>query len=446
MKLRGLIIAMVVLAALTGTLYWSNHHKPAETGEASSETAPKILALKQDDISRIDLKKKGADQLTLAKDSSGKWQITAPQPFAAEPTAVSSLLGTLSSLSSERLVDDRASDLKPYGLAGAALEADVTEKDNKTQKLLLGDNTPTGSAVYAKLEGDPRIFTVASYEKNNIDKTPNDLRDKRLLPVDSDKISQIEFIAKKQDIEFGRNKDEWQIVKPKPLRADSMQVEDLIRTLTNAKMDLSGSGDAKKIAAAFASGTPVATAKVTAESGTQQLEVRKNKDDYYAKSSAVSGVYKVAGTVGQGLDKGLDDFRNKKLFDFGFNDPNKIEIHDGPKAYFLTRNGSDWWNGSGKKLDESGVQSLLDKIRDLSASKFPDSGFSALAITVSVTSNDGKKLEKVLISKSGASYVAQRENEPALYALDANNVADLQKAAEDLKTEPPPASAAEPGK
>ena len=28
-------------------------------------------------------------------------------------------------------------------------------------------------------------------------------------------------------------------------------------------------------------------------------------------------------------------FRNKKLFDFGYDDPNKLELHDGAKAYFL---------------------------------------------------------------------------------------------------------------
>ena len=64
------------------------------------------------------------------------------------------------------------------------------------------------------------MFTIASYTKTSIDKSPNDLRDKRLLTVDFDKISQVELVAKKQEIEFGRNKDEWQIVKPKPLRAD----------------------------------------------------------------------------------------------------------------------------------------------------------------------------------------------------------------------------------
>src|SRR5579871_5387440 len=257
MKLRGLMIAIVVLAGLTGALYWSNHHKPAETTEASGETAPKILSINQGDISKIDLKKNGAEAVSVAKDSSGKWQITAPQSFAADESAVSSLIGALSSLNSERLVDEKAGDLKLYGLANPVVEADVTEKNSQTHKLLLGDTTLTGNAIYAKLENDSRVFTVGTYEKTSLDKTANDLRDKRLLPVDSEKISQVELLAKKQDIAFGRNKDEWQIVKPKPMRADNMQVENLISTLSSAKMDLGTSDDPKKIASAFASATPV---------------------------------------------------------------------------------------------------------------------------------------------------------------------------------------------
>jgi uncharacterized protein DUF4340 len=432
MKLRGLMIAIVVLAGLTGALYWSNKQKPAET--ASADAPPKILTLKQEDISKIDLKKKGGDELVLAKGGSGKWQITAPKPLGVEQSAVSPMLSTLSSLTAGRLVEEKASDLGQYGLSDPALAAVITEKDNKTHELLLGDQTPAGSAVYAKLDGDPRVFTLASYNKSSIDKSVNDLRDKRLLTVDAEKISKVELIAKKEHIEFGRNKNAWQIVKPKPLRADDGQVEQLVRTLTDARMDLGGADqDPKKIAAAFASATPVATAKVTAESGTQELQVRKNKDDYYAESSVVEGVYKVPSSLGKGLDKTLEDFRNKKLFDFGFSDPNKIEIHDGPKTYFLTKGGDDWWNGNGKKLDAGSAQSVVDKLRDLSASRFMDSGFTTPAIELTVLSNDGKRIEKVQIARKDAAYVARREGDSSLYALDAQPVTDLEKAAEDMK-------------
>jgi hypothetical protein len=445
MKLRGLMVAAVILAGLTGTLYWSNHHKPADTTEASADVSPKILAVKEADISKFDLKKNGTEQVGGERTNTGQWHITSPTALPADQSAVSSLLGTFSSLNSERLVEEKASNLAPYGLDAPKLEVDLTEKDNKTQQLLLGDSTPAGNGMYAKLGGDPRIFTIPSYDKVGMDKSANDLRDKRLLTVDSDKISQVEFVAKKQEIAFGRNKDEWQIVKPKPLRADGTQVDELVRALTDAKMELpasnvQNSNDQKKTAAAFASAAPVATAKVTAESGSQELQVRKNKDDYYAKSSAVEGIYKVPSTLGQALDKKLEDFRNKKLFDLGLDDPKKIELRDGSKTYFLTRSGEDWWSGSAKKMDAATVQELLDKIRDLSATKFVDSGFTAPLIDVTVTSSDGKRIEKVAISKAGGNYIAQRGNEPALYQLDPKAVDDLTKSAGDVKP------AAVPGK
>ncbi len=310
----------------------------------------------------------------------------------------------------------------------------VTEKDNKTDKLLIGDDTPASGGVFTKLDGDPRVFTIAKYSKEALDKTPNDLRDKRLLTVDSEKISKIELTAKKQEIEFGRNKDAWQIVRPKPMRADGAQVDELVSTLTDAKMDLDKSDEeSKKAAAAFASGTPVATAKVTDVSGTQELQVRKNKDDYYVKSSIVQGAYKVSNTLGQVVGKSLDDFRNKKLFDFDTDDPSKIEIQDGSRAYFLTRSGDDWWSGDAKKLDAGSAQSVVDDIRDLSASKFPDSGFTSPVMEITVTSNENKRVEKVQISKNGDSYVAKRENEPSLYEIDSKTIDDLRKSAGDLK-------------
>ena len=450
MKLRGLIVAAIILAGLSGTLYWSNHHKPADTTEASANVAPKILAVKETDISKFDLKKNGTEQVAGERNSAGQWHITAPTALPADQSAVSSLLGTFSSLNSERLVEEKAGNLAPYGLDAPKLEVDLTEKGNKTQKLLLGDATPAGSGMYAKLDGDPRIFTIPSFDKTSIDKSANDLRDKRLLTANPDKISQVELTAKKQEMAFGRNKDEWQIVKPRPLRADGAAVDELVRALTDAKMELpasdngivnaQNSNDQKKMAAAFASAAPVATAKVTAESGSQELQVRKNKDDYYAKSSAVEGIYKVPSTLGQALDKNLEDFRNKKLFDLGSDDPNKIEIRDGSKSYFLTRSGEDWWSGSAKKMDVGTVQDLIDKIRDLSASKFVDSGFTAAVIHLTVTSNDGKRVEKVGIAKAGDNYIAKRENEPALYQLDSKAVEDLTKSAGEVKP------AAAPGK
>lgn len=434
MKIRGLIIAMVLLAALFGALYWSNRH-PASTETVNASPAPpKILSVNESDLTKVDLRKSSGDQLALARNGSGAWEILAPKPMTADQSAVSSMLGTLSPLNSERLVEDKATDLGSYGLAKPALEVDLTEKSNKAQKLLIGDDTPAGSGAYAMLAGDARVFTIASYSKTSIDKTANDLRDKRMITLDPDKISRLELVANKQDLEFGRNKDDWQILKPKPLRADGTEVGELVSKITSARMDTgSSSDDAKKAASSFRSGKPVATVSLTADSGSERLEVRKTKDDYYAKSSVVEGVYKITSDVGQALDKKLDDFRNKKLFDFGFDDPDKVEIHDGSKAYILTRKGDDWWSADGKKLDSSSVQPVLGDVRGLAASKFVDTGFTSPVIQMTVTSKDGKRVEKVEVAKSGSDYIAKREGDSSLYQLDSGAVTDLEKSAAGLK-------------
>jgi len=300
MNFRGLIVAVVVLGALGGVLYWSQHRKPPEE-VAPASTATVILKVNAADVTQLTIAQKTP---VMLKKADGKWQITQPAPYPADQEAVAGVLSTLSGLNADRVVEDKASDRKQYGLDPPAVEVDIAGK-----QLLLGDETPAGGNVYAALAGDPRVFTIASYSKTSLDKSLNDLRDKSLLTLSPDKVSRVEVLKKPEEIEFDRTKDGWQILKPKPSTADSFAVNDLVRTLTGAKMDLGSASDG---AADFARGTAVATAKLTGDAGVQTLEVRKNKTDYYAKSSVVAGSYKVDSALGQALDKKPEDFLSKK--------------------------------------------------------------------------------------------------------------------------------------
>jgi hypothetical protein len=431
MNFRGLIVAVVILAGLGGVLYWSQHRKPpADNAATATSATPVIIKVNAADVTQLTVKQKQADPVVLQKADANNWQITQPKPYRADQETVAGMLSTLSGLSADRVVEDKASDRKQYGLDPAAVELDIAGKSQGTRQLLLGDDTPTGGDVYAALTGDPRIFTISSSNKTSLAKSLNDLRDKSLLTVDADKVSHVELVRKGQEIDFGRTKDGWQILKPPSLREDNTALSLLVSGLTTARIDLgTGTSDA---ATEFSKGTPIATAKVTADTGTQTIEVRKDKNDYYAKSSAVDGAVKVDSTLGTALDKDLDDFRNKKLFDFGFDEPTKIELHSGSQSWVFARSGPDW-SSDGKKVDASSVGSLVSKLRDLTAVKFVTAGFTHPEIEATVTSNDGKRVEKVLISKSGKDSVAKRDGEPTLYQLDSAEVDDLAKLAGEVK-------------
>ena len=439
MKPRRMLIATIVLAGLAGALWWSNKQEKAKEGQPPPGSAPRILAIPADSVQQIEIERRGEEPTIVRFNKSGKWDITQPQPLPADPVAVAGVTSAASKLDSERVVDPNVTDLASYGLAPPVIQVAITQKDGKTSKLLIGENTPTGSDVYAKLDGDPRLFTMPSANKSAFDKDSKDLRDKRLLSFSQDRLSGIELTARKQTFGFAKmGENDWQIVKPKTMRVDAAQIDDLVQKLKNASMMLSTTDDPKQMAAAFASGMPVAAAKVTDVSGAQTLEIRKSKDDYYAKSSVMAGVFKVGKDLADALDKPVDDFRNKKLFDFGFNDPTRIEVADGGKTTVYDK-GGDTWMAAGKKMDSTGVQNLIDKLRDLTASKFADSGFTTPVVTLTVVSNQGKHREKVEISQAatGGNFVARHDGDASLYELTADAVKDLRQAAGDIREAQP---------
>ena len=430
MKPTGLLVACGVLSVLGGLVWWTKEH-PKKT-ESTTPDAPKVLALGEDQIEEITLSKPGAAPITLKK-IGGKWQITAPQPLSADQETVKGLVAALANIQSDRLIDLKPENLAAFGLTEPKAEMEVKVAGGTVSKVLLGGENPSGNATYAKLAANPAVYTILSATRTNLEKSITDLRDKRMFTFDRDKVSAITVTPTKgAAFEFSRTPpSEWQVTKPRTLRADTGQVDDLLRRLVDTKMDLSGEQDEIKNAAEFAAGTQLATVTVRDASGTQGITVHKTKDNaYYGRSSAVEGTYKLTADLADGLkDKELDNFRNKKVFEFGFNDPTKVELNGG--AY---QKSADKWTGPIGQTDPASVQAVIDKLRDLSATKFADKAAPGVpALTLAITSGDKNKLEKVTLVKTGDSFTAQREGDAEGYILDSKTVEDLQKTIAGIK-------------
>ncbi|HEV2133045.1 MAG TPA: DUF4340 domain-containing protein [Terracidiphilus sp.] len=435
MKFRGLAIACAVLLALSGLLYWSSHHKSEK--KVSANASPVILKVDPASVTSLSIHQFDGPPVTLARTPAGAWQITAPQTLPANQQTVKDMLSALAPLDAERVIANSGADLQNYGLSTPSVEIDITEKNHAEQKLLFGDKTPTGDSAYAMVAGDPRVFTTYLFHKSDLNKSVNDLRDTRMVTADPDKMSRIDLVRGKDEIDFDRNSHgNWQIEKPGPYRADTVSVDGLADALSGVHMNLTGEGS-QNADAGFAKGAPVATARISAPVGAQTLEIRKNGDHYYAKSSVAPGAYLIDSTIADSLKKSVDDYRNKTVFDFSYNEPDEINLqitgsNGATQSWNLRRGGNDWWL-NGKKMDPDSVENVISSLRDLTATKFATTGFTRPEIEATVASSRGSVAEKVSIAKSGNDYLAQRANEPTLYVLDAGAIEGLESAAKAIK-------------
>lgn len=440
MQAKRLLIALALVAALGGAIWWSNREEKQKAGAPDPKAPPKILDVKRGEIQRIEVAREGGETTVLEIPKENEFRLMAPAVFPVDKEAAQSFLGAVAEVSPDKVVEEKPSSVEEFGLQKPATVIRVTTRDGKTRTVKLGDEAPVGGGVFAAAEGDSKVFLLASWTKGNIDKKAADLRDKRLLRFAADSLARLSYQGKGGPVEFFRKSgNEWEITAPRKLRANNWEVEELVRKLGEMKLDAALSPEqAKDLEKMFNGASPAGKVTVSGGEGTQSLEVRKNKEGkFYARSSVVEGAHLLAEDMGKSFEKQLDDFRNKKLFDFGFNEPTRIEYKDAKLSLAAARS-QDKWLREGKTLDNVSVQSLVDKLRDLSAVSWPEGALGTAEVSLVVVSSDGQRTEKVSLARAGDKWRAQREGEPGLYELEAKAVDELRSAAQSVKEQAPP--------
>lgn len=440
MKANPLVTAAVVLALLGGAVWYTRENPPPD-----EDAAPRIVDVEEDDIRRITLRREGENPIEMVRGEDDQWEFAGDLEIAADDSSIGLMASSLASLNAERVVSESVVEWGPYELEAPELAVSYA-LDEGGGEVQFGRDTPTGSGVFARLNGDPRLFTVYSYNRNSFDKSVFDLRDKRLLRVDEDTISRITVETASRTLGFEREDGDWRIVQPMAARADDFTVGDLSRAVRTAEMtevlaDVENGGS-------YSFRQPRATVTVEDGSGRHELVIAQDGETYFARSSGQDGVYGVSSTLAESLDKEIADFRNKKLFDFGFADPARIEVRAGEQAVTIVRSEDKWQleSDGGRELEGEQVQTLLDRLRNLTATDFPSDraaaqaryGLDSPAIEAAVTpAGTDEATEKVrLSSPATAAVYAAREGEPTTYTVEQAAAQNIVRSVEDILQEP----------
>src|SRR3954468_5574044 len=176
--LRSTIALIVVLAGLGAYIYFVTWKKTDKDADAKEKV---FASLQKDKIDEIRVRPATGEATTLKKESGG-WQIVAPIAAKADETEVSRITSNLGLADVTRVIDENPADLKEYGLATPRIAIEFKgAADKDFQKLLIRDKSPAGADVFAKRNGDKRLFLIPAYEETALNRSTFDFRDKALL-------------------------------------------------------------------------------------------------------------------------------------------------------------------------------------------------------------------------------------------------------------------------
>jgi hypothetical protein len=245
-------------------------------------------------------------------------------------------------------------------------------------------------------------------------------------------------------LEYG----DWQVAQTPPLPGDSSTISNLLSTLSALNSDRLVEETTPGDLTPYGLAEPVLEAEITTKDGkSSKLLFGDNTPAGASAFAMLSGdprLFTVSSYVKSSLDKAPFDFANKKLFDFGFDFPQKVEMRLGARSYTITFSG-DEWKSNDTRMDATSVQSVIARIRDLEATRFVAEGFGRPIIEFTVTTSDGQRIERVALSRSGNEYIGRRDERPALYVVSPTLITDLENYVGQMQVwVPPPAESETP--
>ena len=434
----------VVLVALVGFYYFLDPKRdPSATTEKKEKPFGSVVA---NDIE--ELRVKTGNETARIQKTDGKWQLVEPEQAAADESELTSMTGSLSSLEVNRIVDEKAADLKGYGLDPPRVEVSFRLKGQKDMKqLAIGEKTPTGGDLYARVPGQNRVFLVSSYLDSTFNKTPFALRDKAILKVERDKVDGVELQSGTTQIQLAKQGSDWALVKPIAARADYAAVEAAVERLSSAQMTaITTPSAAPTELAKYGLDKPSSTMTVTSGSSRATLILGKTENAVvYAKDSSRPMVFTVAPTVKDDIIKKIADFRRKDLFDGRSFTITHAEFKRGSETIVLdktkvkdekTKEEKDAWkNGAGKDVDVMKAEDALNKVSGLRAASFedkPDASLKTPALVVTFKYGENKT-ETVSFGRADKDVYAGRNGEPGSAKLDASGLDEAMKALDAVK-------------
>ena len=202
---RSTIILIVILVVLGAIVFFLI---PGEKEHETSYTPGEVhFSIDSANAVKIDIQRVG--KTTTIENIGGKWTITSPIMYLADPSAVNQLLSGCTKFKAGSLISSNPEKQYLFQVDTAGTKLTITNRAGKSASIILGKMGPSFSDIYFRLPGTNDVYLGQGIDSWLISKEVKDWRDKTIFSQPSETIKDLAYQVGNKHYDFHRDTSGW---------------------------------------------------------------------------------------------------------------------------------------------------------------------------------------------------------------------------------------------
>src|SRR5213595_280330 len=390
-----LVLAAIALAVFAYFRFFELKHPSTEEAKRQAQNVVKFDRTKIDGV----IIQNGDDKIEIRRRDN-KWRLETPIKDQVDSSLIENLLSDLEdwqrdgTISAKEIEADK-NKLTEYGLNKPKLRLKLIG-ENRPPEILFGKDAALEGKMYVRFEDSKETFLAGQSIKKDIDKKPEEFRDRKLTDLNTAQVSRLVLKTPAGEMELQKKSDHWDIMKPLRARANEQKVGDLIAQVTSARIqqfvaddhgDLNAYGLAEPRGSITLFGPEEKKDQKVEIDGSikvfgqenkgQMLQIgavpQKEKDQVYVRFAPRGFVYTLPRKIEEVLNIKPADLRDYHLVRIDTNILDRITIDaPGKGKAVLARKDGNWTiaTRNNAPADSGTVRRLIDTLQNQRVTKF----------------------------------------------------------------------------
>jgi hypothetical protein len=358
---------VVILAGLGAYLYLVE--LPTErSNEQIKLRDTKLVWLKEEDFTELNVTT-GGETIALRFGPARTWTITAPVRTEADQREVQAVIRAVVTGKVARVVEEKAVELAPFGLAKPSAVISMTAGEGK-ETLSVGDSGPLSNTLYVLRGSDQKLLLTDVSPRDLLNKTLMTLRRKEVLLFDQAEVDRLRLTYPTTEVLLERTHDKpkpmWKIRYPLETEADQTEVRTLLLRLEGLKA--LGIIDPGRERDALARKLTQPKVKVALHAKGKDLHLKLYQPDptsgeAFAETAPDTPIFRVNPVAIQDLTRDLFHLQDKRLLGADLEAIAMLSVKTRDEQYVLIRQNNEWL------LEDQPTEKLRQETVDLFVSR-----------------------------------------------------------------------------